>query len=274
MSMRLDLHVHSTASDGAVAPADVVRLAAEGGLDVIAISDHDSVAGVREAREAARSYAIQIVPALEVSSTTSDREIHILGYFVDPEADSVTAHQERAVRVRHERMREMVGRLNSAGLALTMDDVLGCSSGPPTMIGRPHLAKALVRRGHVATVPAAFEQLIGDGMDAHVPTRLADPAEAIQLIEDAGGIAVWAHPPQDLLKDLLPGMVNAGLRGLEVYRPKARADQILVLERAAREAGLMVSGGSDWHSSESGTDLGKFFVTADEVARLLEAGGI
>ena len=111
-------------------------------------------------------------------------------------------------------------------------------------------------------------------MDAHVPTRLADPAEAIQLIEDAGGIAVWAHPPQDLLQDLLPGLVNAGLRGLEIYRPKARADQILVLERAAAEAELMGSGGSDWHSPESGAALGKFFVTADEVALLLEAGGI
>ena len=212
--MKLDLHVHSTASDGAVTPSEVVRLASQGGLDVIAISDHDTVAGVREAREAARSYAIQIIPALEVSSTSSDREIHILGYFVDPDATSIKAHQERAGRVRDERMREMVGRLNSAGFELTMDDVLEFSEGPLTMIGRPHLAKALVRRGHVATVPAAFERLIGDGMEAHVPTRLADPAEAIQLIEDAGGIAVWAHPPQDLLQDLLPGLVNAGLKGL------------------------------------------------------------
>ncbi|MCH7564144.1 MAG: PHP domain-containing protein [Gemmatimonadetes bacterium] len=272
--MRLDLHVHSTASDGTVAPAEVVRLAAQGGLDVIAVSDHDSVAGVQEAREAARSYSIQIVPALEVSSTSSEREIHILGYFVEPEADSIAAHQERAGRVRNERMSEMVGRLNSAGVAVTMDDVLEFSGGPPTMIGRPHLAKALVQRGHVATVPEAFERFIGDGMDAHVPTRLADPAEAIQLIEAAGGIAVWAHPPQDLLQDLLPGLVNAGLKGLEIYRPKARADQVLVMERAAAEAGLMVSGGSDWHSPESGTALGKFFVTADEVALLLEAGGI
>lgn len=249
-------------------------MAAQGGLDVIALSDHDSVAGVQEAREAARSYSIQIVPALEVSSTSSEREIHILGYFVEPEADSIAAHQERAGRVRNERMREMVGRLNSAGVAVTMDDVLEFSGGPPTMIGRPHLAKALVQRGHVATVPEAFERFIADGMDAHVPTRLADPAEAIQLIEAAGGIAVWAHPPQDLLQDLLPGLVNAGLKGLETYRPKARADQVLVLERAAAEAGLMVSGGSDWHSPESGVALGKFFVTADEVALLLEAGGI
>ena len=132
--MRLDLHVHSTASDGAVAPAEVVRLAAQGGLDVIAISDHDSVAGVREAREAARSYAIQIVPALEVSSTTSEREIHILGYFVDPEAESIKAHQERAGSVRNDRMLEMVGRLNSAGLTVTMDDVLEFTSRRPARL--------------------------------------------------------------------------------------------------------------------------------------------
>jgi len=272
--MKIDLHVHSSASDGVLAPAKVVSLASEGGLDVIAISDHDSVAGVREAQEAARSHAIQVIPALEVSSTAGDRELHILGYFVDPEAESIAAHQERAVRLRDGRMREMVGRLNSAGVAVTMDDVLESSNVPPTMLGRPHLANALVKLGHVPTVPAAFDRYLADGMDAHVPTRLVDPAEAILLIEEAGGLPVWAHPPLDFLPDLLPGLVNAGLRGLEVYRPKARADQILFLERAASEAGLMVSGGSDWHSPESGIRLGKFFVTGDEVAGLLEAGGI
>lgn len=272
--MRLDLHVHSTASDGTLTPADVVSHAVQGGLDVIALSDHDGVAGVREAQEAAKSHTIQVIPAIEVSSTMDDRDIHVLGYFVDPDAASIAEHQERAGRARDQRMREMVGRLSSAGVAVTMDDVLEANAVPPTMMGRPHLANALVLRGHVSTVPEAFERLIGDGMPAHVPTRLIEPGEAIRLIERAGGIPVWAHPPADLLNGLLPDLVNAGLRGLEVYRPKARANQILALERAAREAGLMVSGGSDWHSPEAGAPLGKFFVSADEVAKLLEAGGM
>ncbi len=272
--MRLDLHVPTTATDGSLNPAGVVGQAADGGLDVLAITDHDTVAGISAAVDAVAELPLRIIPGIEVSSTHEGADYHILGYFVDPQADSIQAHERHAVGGRESRMDEMVARLSGQGLLIEMADVLAAAGPDRSVIARPHLARALVVKGYARSVIDAFDRLIGDGHPAYVPTRLATPEEAISLILEAGGIPVWAHPPMDALTRLLPAFIGAGLKGMEVYRPRSAAGHIRKLERAAKAAGLLVSGGSDWHDSERGHALGAFFVTEEDVGGLLEAGGI
>lgn len=271
--MKLDLHIHSTTSDGTLPPAEVVRRAAKGGLDVIALADHDTIAGVPAAVEAAQQLPIQVIPAIEASSSRIGYDIHILGYFVDTESPELTIFRERALNQRRDRMQEMVDRLCEGGVTVTMEDVVSAAGAGVVTLGRPHLARALVVRGHVSVLPEAFDKFIGDEHPAFVPSGLADPIEVLQMIEDAGGISVWAHPPTRILSDLLPEFVDAGLRGLEVYRPRSRPPLVQKLKQAAQNHGLLVSGGSDWHGPEGGSKLGDFYVPSDDVSGLLEAGG-
>ncbi len=272
--MRLDLHVHTTASDGVLSPAEVVGLAGDGGLDVLAITDHDTVAGIPEAIDAAAETALRLIPGIEVSSTHEGAEYHILGYFVDVQADSIKAHERHAVGGRESRMDQMVDHLRRQGLLIEMTDVLEAAGPDRSAIARPHLARALVLKGYATSVVDAFDRLIGDDHPAYVPTALATPDEAIRLILEAGGTPVWAHPPIRALTHLLPAFIGAGLKGMEVYRPRSTAGHIRKLERAAKAAGLLVTGGSDWHDGDRGSALGSFFVTEEDVGGLLEVGGM
>ncbi len=272
--MHLDLHIHTTSSDGAWSAADVVSGAAQGGLDVIAIADHDTTAAVSTAQQAGRAQNVQVIPALEVSSTHERRDVHVLGYFVDTESPALVRHRAQAFRMREDRMKEMIDRLSAEGVDVTFEEVEQEAGPDRVNIGRPHLAKALVTRGHATSVPGAFDALIGDHRPAFVPTDLLSPREAVELIIAGEGIPVWAHPPADLLDALLPRMMAAGLGGLEVYRPTHRSADVLRLEKLTRANGLFRSGGSDWHTPDAGKALGDFFVTADEVEDLLAAGGM
>ncbi len=272
--MRLDLHVHTTASDGAWSASQVVEGAARGGLDVIALADHDTTAAVGAARNAGSAARVQVVPAIEVSSTHRGRDIHVLGYFVDPESDALLAHRSRATQVRAERMETMIQRLREQGIEVAFEEVEEAAGPDRGSLGRPHLAKVLVAHGHASSVPNAFDRLIGDDLPAFVPTELLSPHAAVELVLEGGGVPVWAHPPADLLDGLLPSLLGAGLRGLEVYRPTHRPADILRLEGICRSRGLLASGGSDWHTPDSGTSLGDFFVTADEIEGLLAVGGL
>ncbi len=272
--MRVDLHIHTNASDGAWSPTRVVEAAAAGGLDVIAVSDHDTTAGVAEAQAAAREHRVQVIPALEVSTTWEGREIHVLGYFVDPDDPGLVAHRGYAKDRRRARMEEMVERLGEDGFDVTMDEVEEEAGDEAGALVRPHLARALVGRGHVGSVGEAFDRLIGDDHRAFVPTRLMPPEGAVEMIHRAGGVAVWAHPPLDLVDVLLPVMEDAGLDGLEVYRASSRRSAVVRLEAACRARGFLRSGGSDWHTPDSGWVLGDFHVDAAEVAELLDRGGI
>ena len=272
--MRLDLHIHTTASDGAWSPEKVVRAAAHGGLDVIAISDHDTTGAVAAAQEAAAEVNLQVIPAMEASSTWHGREIHVLGYFLDPSLPALVAHETRARGLREDRMREMVRRLVEQGLDVTFADVEEAAGPERGSIARPHLARVLASKGYASSVPDAFNRFIGDECEAFVPTELQNPTEAIEMLCAAGGLPVWAHPPRDLVDVLLPCMLKAGLRGIEVYRPSHRRNDVLRLEGICRTSGLLKSGGSDWHAPEYGPQLGGFFVTGDEVEKLLAAGGM
>lgn len=270
--MRLDLHMHTTFSDGIHSPEEVVSRAVAGGLDVIAITDHDNTQGVVPARRAAGG-RIRVISGVEMSARWRDESIHILGYFVDPGAPRLIDHYRNLHRRRHERMQKIVERLAARGVHLPLARVGDQRASDTVPFTRPHLARALVRAGHAASVPDAFDRYIGAHCPAHVLVQSPTPQEVISTILAAGGTAVWAHPPLRHLDDLLPRLVAAGLRGLEVFRPWSAGIREAVAARA-RSAGLLATGGSDWHGREGDGELGDFFVRAGNVREFLEAGGM
>lgn len=270
--MRLDLHIHSTASDGSCPPEDVVDRALAGGLDVIALADHDTTAGVGPASVAAAGRPIQVVPAIELSSTFEGAEVHILGYFVDPSSPSMQTHRTRGRQRREARMREMVDRLALQGVGLRYEQLLAQLGGGDVAPARPHLARALVEAGYAVSVPDAFARLIGNDSPAYVPTRITTPREAVESVLTSGGLPVWAHPEAEMIPRLLDDLTAAGLAGLEAYRPWAPPGHVQHLEELARARGLFVTGGSDWHGPEGGREVGDFFVTADEIPGFLASG--
>jgi predicted metal-dependent phosphoesterase TrpH len=271
--VRLDLHIHTMASDGAWSPEAVVRAAARGRLDVIAVTDHDTVAAVGVAREAASGLDVDVLTGIEVSSTHGGRDVHVLGYGVDPEATALVGYCTRASAGREGRMREILSRLSGQGIDIDLAEVEQAAGPDRVNLGRPHLARALVARGFASSIPKAFDTLIGDGLPAFVPTGLLSPTDAVDLVRDAGGLAVWAHPPGSLVDVLLPTLIEHGLRGLEVYRPGHTSGDVSRLEGICRGAQLVATGGSDWHTPDSGSALGDFAVSSDQIGPFLEELG-
>ncbi len=270
--MRVDLHMHTTFSDGTRSPEEVVELAIAGGLDVISITDHDNTLGVAPAQRAAGE-RIRVIPGVEMSSSWRGDSIHVLGYFVDPDADPLQRHYRNLLERRHDRMNRIVDRLAAQGIGLTLDRVSDQRASGRVPYTRPHLARALVRDGHATDVNDAFDRYIGAGCPAHVLVESPTPEEVIETIQAAGGLAVWAHPPLRHMGRLLPRMAAAGLRGVEVHRPWPRGVREAVAAHA-RRAGLFATGGSDWHGRDGERELGDFYVPDSDVREFLEAGGM
>jgi 3',5'-nucleoside bisphosphate phosphatase len=270
--VRIDLHIHSTASDGSLSPAAVVTAARAGRLDIIAIADHDTIGGVTEAQQQAVGL-VHVIPALELSTWHAGAEFHVLGYYVDTANELLLHHSSRAGGARETRMRDMLDRLAVLGINVAFDDVLAAAGPRPESLGRPHLARALVNRGYVATVADAFDRYIGDQGPGFVPGALISPFQAIDLIHAAGGVAVWAHPRPDALIAMLPELAAHGIDGVECYRPRLTHGEMERIATTARAAGLFVTGGSDWHGEWQGP-LGDFAVDRDDITRFLEIGGI
>ncbi len=268
--MRIDLHLHSTASDGTLTPAALARAAAGAGLDIIAITDHDTVAGVPDAMRAAAD-RVTVIPGIEISSTLGGADVHILGYFLDFEDPALLEYTLAAVNRRVERMHAMLRRLEAIGMRVTMEDVLA-EGADAESLGRPHLARALVRHGYVQSVPEAFDRYLADGSPIYVPMELLAPRDAIELIHAAGGRAVWAHPEEEALERDLRYLVDAGLDGMECYRPRMTPEQVRRRVRLARKHGLLTTGGSDWHGGPA--VIGEFSVSRAEVGDFLAAGGL
>lgn len=266
--------MHSTASDGTLSPADVVRAALSGGLDILALTDHDTVGGILEAQEAAAQSGIHLIPGVELSARGPTGEVHILGLGVDPSDHALLGHTLHASGQRVRRMEEMVARMQALGFPVTMEAVEAEAGPKRESLARPHLARVLVQTGVVGSVWEAFDKYLGDDQEAFVPTRMIQAPDAIQLIEKAGGVAIWAHPTDDQLEQGLAALLDAGLQGIEVYRPRILPPRIRRLETTAKAHGLLQSGGSDWHGPEGGDPLGTFFVDQPLLAPLLERLGV
>lgn len=251
----------------------MVELAKAGRLDAISLTDHDTTSGVVPAQEAARGLDLEVIPGIEMSTTDAGREIHVLGYFVDPFSPALLAREQRAHDLRRRRMAEMVARLGTLGLDISLEAVQSVPGADLGNIGRPHLARALVDAGHAANIGDAFDRFIGNDCPAFVPTQVSGPEEAVELIRSVGGVAVWAHPPKDALEDLTKRMVDAGLQGLEIFRPNHGSQYMSDLEAIARSHGLVRTGGSDWHGPDNGA-LGGFHVSGTDIADFLALGGL
>ena len=266
---RIDLHVHSTTSDGAYSPAEVVALALRHRLDVIALTDHDHTGGVPEAQAAAADTPLRVLPGVELATVQADgRTIDLLGYCYDLAHAGFQTLLETMRAARIERAAGMVAKLETLGVPIRLDRVLEIA-GHGT-VARPHVAEALLEAGHVATRQQAFDRFIGDQGPAYVPHYEISIERAIAQLHEAGGVAVLAHPIR--VKDLeehLPGWVEAGLDGIEVYYPDHGPMFTMRVRVMARQHNLIMTGGSDFHRMEDGViRLGTQPVPPECVAQL------
>lgn len=251
MTAGVDLHSHTTASDGTLSPRELVRAAVRRGVRVLAITDHDSTDGLAEALdEAARHPPLTIVPGLEINCDVPGAEIHVLGYAVEYGAawfqDFLRA--QRAERVA--RVHRLAARLGELGMPIDPAEVFAVAKeGAP---GRPHVAQVMVQRGYVASVREAFDRWLHANGPAHVPRHRLTPVEAIAVIRRAGGVPVFAHPGLADRDELVPEMVAAGLMGIETYYAEHSAAQTAHYQALCRQHGLIATGGSDYHGERSG----------------------
>lgn len=272
--MKIDLHLHSHVSDGDLSPTALANAAAAAGLDVIALTDHDTAAGVEEALAAARDLPLRVIPGIEISTSTGIHEFHVLGYWIDPRAASIVGHQAAAAVRRVERMERMVERMGALGVRVTMDDVRQAAGPDVRTLGRPHLARALLAGGYTRSFADAFNRYIGDRGPAFVAQDFPSPEAAIQAIHAGGGVAVWAHPPLELVGDLLPSFAAWGVDGVECYRPNVTAPEATRVRDLARSHGLFVTGGSDWHGPRRGFSVGEFVLVPEQIPEILAMGGL
>ena len=271
--MRADLHSHSSASDGTDAPAEVMRRAGVAQLDVIALTDHDTVAGHWEASGALPA-GLTMLPGMELSCRLEGHSVHLLAYLFDPADERLAGEMAEIRESRLHRARAMVNKLSALGAPVTWDQVSEIAAGG--VVGRPHLARALVDAGVVPTVADAFTpEWIGPGGRAHVARYALDPSRAVRLVRAAGGVTVLAHPrgaergwriPDEVVEEL----ADAGLTGIEVYHPQHDDAERKLLTDLASRLDLVASGGSDDHGSLTGYRLGTEVAPAGAYERLVE----
>ena len=275
--MKADLHLHTTASDGVFAPEEIVAHTAKAGFDVIAISDHDSVSGLAAAHEAARAYGVRVIDGVELSCGTQG-EIHVLGYGFDVRDSALCDFFASRSTQRERRAERMVEQLRAAGVIISAERVRELAGG---VIGRPHVAQALVEAGYVATVAEAFARYLTPGKPGFVPKEIVRVAQAVRLIGDAGGVSVLAHPMElgkgeMALEALVHEWKGQGLAGLEVYHPSAQNNHAAYLLALARREGMLVTGGSDYHgetvfANTLGQGLERWRTVGEDVQALLGA---
>lgn len=249
---RIDLHTHSLKSDGAQTPADVVRTAYAAGLSAMALADHDNIEGVPEAMAEGERLGVEVIPAVELSAQ-SDTELHILGYFIDIKNKRLNDAMAYALQVRDQRQEETCRKLNEQGFQITMDELRQEAHGNPVLC-RAHFAQIMVRKGYAASVQEAFTKYLSVGCYAYSNRQALTGPEAVSLIREAGGIAVAAHlhlikMPDEQLKEYLKTLIPYGLDGVEGYYTDYTPDMNERYRAMAKELGLVISGGTDYHGA-------------------------
>ena len=248
----IDLHLHTTASDGRLSPAQLVARASAARLTTISVTDHDTVAALAEVGEVAKGVNVDVIPGIEITAVDAGRDVHMLGYFFDPESAPLAAvlHQQRALRV--SRVREIGAKLATLGMAVDVESVLlAAAARPGSSVGRPQVARELVRAGYVASVEHAFDQWLATGRPAFIPRTGPGPAAIIAAIHEAGGMASMAHPGITKRDELIGPLVEAGMDAIEVYHSDHTPADHHHYQVIARRYGVLVTGGSDFHGEET-----------------------
>ena len=274
MSFTVDFHLHTTASDGTLTPTELVKLLAGNGLKLIAITDHDSLEGIAEAkRELANHPQMTLIPGVEISADMDESEVHVLGYHLDendPDLHEVLVNFRKG---REGRGEQMVQKLNEMGFAISWERVVELAQGGA--IARPHVARALLEKGYITELKEAFDNYIGRGGPAYVSREKMSPEESVELIRKFGGVPVLAHPtytkdPESLVASLVP----KGLAGMEVYYKSYNKETVQSLLEISQRHGLLALGGSDYHANHEGDEVEPGLVgpPVENGQRLLEMG--
>ncbi|MDP6041869.1 MAG: PHP domain-containing protein [Candidatus Latescibacteria bacterium] len=250
MESYIDLHMHSTRSDGSFSPSQVVHRAAELGLSAISLTDHDSVNGVAEAQSVGAEVGVEVIAGTELSAQEENMDVHILGYFVDPENSDLLSCLQKFQDARRERAEKMVAKLNRMGVGVHMAQVLAKAGGGA--VGRPHVADVLVEEGFVFSNDQAFHKYLGYGKPAYQPKFMLRPSEAVDVIHAAGGLACLAHPKLYGKDAMLPGLIEQGLDGIEVLHIKHDNSAVRRYSDLTDQHGLLKTGGSDCHGDGRG----------------------
>ncbi len=257
----VDLHIHTTASDGVMSPSEVVRYAKSKGLQAIAITDHDTIDGVSEGLEEGKKIGLEVIPAIEISVQYDHGSMHLLGYFIDIDHPLLNEKLRELQKARAERNPKMIEKLNQLGIPITYEEVLRASGGG--QVGRPHFAQVLVEKRYVGSFQEAFERYLKKGAPAYVDKFRFTSQEAIKFITEANGVAVLGHPntlglngPIEL-EQLLMNLIREGLKGIEVYYPEHSPSETVQYKSMAERYGLVITGGTDYHGIEkNGVDIG------------------
>ncbi|MBI5700950.1 PHP domain-containing protein [Candidatus Saganbacteria bacterium] len=269
--MSADLHIHSNLSDGTNSPEEVVDLAKIAGLTKIALTDHDTVMGIKRAQKAGIGIGVDVIPGIEFTTEANNTEVHILGYFFDPKNTKLLEILEKIQAGRVDRIHKIVKKLNELGVSITADDVFRFSNkGAP---GRPHVARAMIEKGYVSSFKEAFNKYIDFRGPAYVSHYKLSPEEAIKLIRQINGAPVFAHPAVSNCDNYIPDLISAGLLGLEAFYSGHNSSQTEKYKNIAHKYNLVMTGGTDFHGDNSGREikLGDISIPDDMVDKLKEA---
>ena len=244
--------MHTTASDGRLTPVELVARAAAAGLKTISVTDHDTVASIAEVTSLAAASGIRVVPGIEITAIDQGRDVHMLGYFFDPSNKLLTAFLANQRQLRVSRVREIAARLTALNMFVDVEALLmAAATRPGSSIGRPQIARQLVRAGYVASVQDAFELWLATGRPAFVPRTGPSPADVVATIHAARGLASFAHPGVTRRDELIAPLAGSGLDAIEVYHSDHTAEDTTTYRRTAARLGILITGGSDFHGEDA-----------------------
>jgi predicted metal-dependent phosphoesterase TrpH len=259
MEFKIDLHLHTKYSDGYYPPSEIVQKAKQAGLDIISITDHDNLSAVEEVTRLGKEIGIEVVPGVEISTDIEDKEVHLLGYFIDIHNEEFQKYLTFFRHERYNRAQRIVKKLNNLGISVSFDHVISIAND--SAIGRPHIATALLEAGYISNFYEAFEKYIGNNCPAFERKIHVSPQSALKLINDAHGLSFIAHPGF-ISERILLSLINFGLDGIEVIHPSHNPSQIKFYRGIVNEYCLLASGGSDFHGGkrEDENNLGKYCI--------------
>jgi predicted metal-dependent phosphoesterase TrpH len=273
--MEIDLHVHTTASDGTMSPAEVVRYAKKKGLRAIAITDHDTVEGIAEGLKEGSNVGLEVIPGVELSVDFPKGTMHLLGYYIDHTRAELLEKLRVVQRARAERNLQMIERLRGLGIEIDLSELK--EAPEHAQIGRPHFAYTLVHKGYAQNIQDAFDRYLRKGGPAYVEKFKFSPEEAMGFIIKAGGVTVLAHPftlnrlQQKDLEDVIAKLKAQGLDGIEIFYPEHSEGQVKIYRHLAQKYGLVMSGGSDFHGlTKDAVDLGEGYEDREFSYKLVE----